>query len=69
MRQLPPRLNCLGTVAVTKAGLFFPPVAIQEAFRELVEPAAGTSGLLLKALEYRQDPLLVNPPFSVENGD
>jgi len=45
--------------------LFFPPVEILEALGEPVEPAAGTTGLLMAAMSSLRDPLLSNPPFAL----
>ena len=44
--------------------VFFPSGEILEAIAKQVDPAAGTSGLLLAGIERLMDPLLVNPPFS-----
>jgi hypothetical protein len=44
--------------------VFFPPGKILEAIAKQVDPAAGTSGLLLAGIGRFMDPLLVNPPFS-----
>ena len=44
--------------------VFFTPAVILEAIAKQVDPAAGTSGLLLEGMERLMDPLLVNPPFS-----
>jgi hypothetical protein len=53
-----------GEVVAEPDPLFFPPGEILEAIAKQVDPAAGTSGLLLAGLERLMDPLLVNPPFS-----
>ena len=47
--------------------LFFPPGEILEAIAKQVDPAAGTSGLLLAGIERLMDPLLVNPPFCIRD--
>lgn len=43
--------------------LFVPSAEILGAIAQQVDPAAGTSGLLLAAMEPLKDPLLANPPF------
>ena len=56
------------SAALTEPGLlFFPPPEILDAIAQRVDPAAGTSGLLMAALERLKDPLLVNPPFSLQD--
>jgi hypothetical protein len=53
---------------LTEPGLlFFPPPEILDAIAQQVDPAAGTSGLLMAAMERLKDPLLVNPPFSLRD--
>jgi hypothetical protein len=47
--------------------LFFPPREIQEAFIPPIEPAAGSSGLLMSAMKKFNDPLLSNPPFCLRD--
>jgi hypothetical protein len=47
--------------------LFFPPAGILEAMAKQVDPAVGTSGLLMAGIERLKDPLLVNPPFSLRD--
>jgi hypothetical protein len=54
-----------GGVVAEPDPLFFPPGEILEAIAKQVDPAAGTSWLLLAGLERLMDPLLVNPPFSI----
>jgi hypothetical protein len=47
-------------------GLFFPPPELLEAISEQIEPAGATAGMLLAAWSLLNDPLLVNPPFRLE---
>jgi hypothetical protein len=47
--------------------LFFPPREIQEVISQPIEPAAGSSGLLMSAMEKINDPLLSNPPFCLRD--
>jgi len=47
--------------------LFFPPREIQEAICQPIEPSAGSSGLLMSAMEEINDPLLSNPPFCLRD--
>lgn len=52
---------------MTDSGLFFPPPEVLEAICAQIEPTAGTSGMLMAAMERLNDPLLVNPPFCMQD--
>jgi hypothetical protein len=68
---LPDDLRCAdirGIAHVTESDfLFFPPHEILDAMNLRVDPAAGTSGLLVAAMGRLKEPQLVNPPFQVRD--